>query len=51
MAESKEIKNDSEMLRKTSQLSEKMERFREQPIDDNLIKQVLKIQEITREIE
>ena len=51
MAESKEIKNDSEMLRKTSLLSEKMERFREQPIDDNLIKQVLKIQEITREIE
>ena len=50
MAENKEIKNDSEMLKKTALLSEKMESFREHPIDDNLIKQVLKIQEITREI-
>ena len=50
MAESKEVKNDSEMLRKTTMLSEKMDRFREQPIDDELIKQVLKIQELTREI-
>jgi len=31
-------------------LSEKMEEFRNQPIDDKMIQQVLKIQELAREI-
>lgn len=50
MSENEEVKNDSEMLRKTVILSEKMDKFRDQPVDDELIKQVLKIQELTREI-
>lgn len=50
MAESDDIKNDKEMAKKASMLSEKIEGFRNQPIDDKMIQQILKIQELAREI-
>ena len=50
MAEAKDIKGDAEMQRKVELVSERMEFFKSQPIDDNMIQQVLKIQALTREI-
>jgi len=50
MTEAKDIKGDEEMQRKVSLVSEKMESFKNQPIDDKMIQQVLKIQALTREI-
>jgi hypothetical protein len=38
------------MAKKASMLSEKIEGFRNQPIDDKMIQQILKIQELAREI-
>jgi len=37
------------MQRKVSLVSEKMESFKDQPIDDKMIQQVLKIQALTSE--
>jgi hypothetical protein len=50
MHENENIKDDEDMLKKASLLSEKMESFKKQPVSDKLIQQVLKIQELTREI-
>ena len=50
MTEAKDIKDDKEMQRKVASVSERMESFRDQPVDDKMIHQVLKIQALTREI-
>ena len=50
MTEAKDIKGDEEMQRKVALVSEKMESFKNQPIDDRMIQQVLKVQALTREI-
>jgi hypothetical protein len=49
MTDSETIKTDEDMQRKVSAVSEKMESFRNQPIDDKMIQQVLKIQALARE--
>tara|TARA_Y100000296_G_scaffold58513_1_gene67417 strand:- start:1141 stop:1959 length:819 start_codon:yes stop_codon:yes gene_type:complete len=49
--ELKEIKTDESMLNKTKEIANLMEGFKKQEIDENLIKQVLKIQELAREID
>jgi len=50
MSGAKDIKDDAEMQRKVALVSEKMESFKKQPIDDKMIQQVLKIQSLTREV-
>ena len=49
MSDSETIKTDEDMQRKVSLVSEKMESFKDQPIDDKMIQQVLKIQALTSE--
>ena len=49
MSDSETIKTDEDMQRKVSLVSEKMESFKSQPIDDKMIQQVLKIQALTSE--
>ena len=50
MTEAKDIKGDEEMQRKVALVSERMESFKDQPVDDKMIHQVLKIQALTGEI-
>ena len=50
MSGAEDIKGDEEMQRKVALVSEKMESFRSQPVDDKMIQQVLKIQALAREI-
>ena len=49
ISDSETIKTDEDMQRKVSLVSEKMESFKNQPIDDKMIQQVLKIQALARE--
>ena len=50
MSDAEDIKGDEEMQQKVASVSEKMESFKGQPIDDKMIQQVLKIQALAREI-
>ncbi len=50
MSDAEDISTDEDMKQKVALVSEKMESFKEQPIDDKMIQQVLKIQALTREI-
>jgi hypothetical protein len=50
MSAVEDIRGDEEMQRKVARVSEKMESFKNQAIDDKMIQQVLKIQALTREI-
>jgi|15BtaG_2_1085339.scaffolds.fasta_scaffold15389_2 hypothetical protein len=50
MTEVKDIKDDADLQQKVELVSERMESFKNQPIDDKMIQQVLKIQALTREI-
>ena len=50
MADSETIKADEDMQQKVALVSERMESFKNQPIDDKVIHQVLKIQALAREI-
>jgi len=49
MSDAKDISGDKDMQQKVALVSEKMESFKGQPIDDKMIQQVLKIQALTRE--
>ena len=49
MSDAEDISTDEDMKQKVALVSEKMESFKEQPIDDKMIQQVLKIQALTRE--
>ena len=46
----KEIKNDSEMLKKAEQIVEQLTMFSERPIDDNVLLTVMKTQSLVKEI-
>ena len=50
MSGAKDINGDEDMQRKVALVSERVEAFKEQPIDDKMIQQVLKIQALAREI-
>jgi hypothetical protein len=50
MSGAKDINGDEDMQRKVALISEKMESFKNQPIDDKMIQQILKIQALAREI-
>mgnify|MGYP003125316346 CR=1 FL=1 len=50
MSDAEDISTDEDMKQKVALVSEKMESFKKQPIDDKMIQQVLKIQALTREI-
>jgi len=50
MSDAEDVSTDEDMKQKVALVSEKMESFKEQPIDDKMIQQVLKIQALTREI-
>jgi hypothetical protein len=47
----KEIKNDSDMIRKTKEVLELLESFHLQAIDNKMIKKVLQVQGLTKELE
>ena len=49
MSDAEDISGDKDMQQKVALVSEKMESFKGQPIDDKMIQQVLKIQALTRE--
>ena len=50
MSSAKDINGDEDMQRKVALVSERMESFKNQPIDDKMIQQVLQIQALAREI-
>ena len=49
MSSAEDISRDKDLQQKVASVSERMESFKGQPIDDKMIQQVLKIQALTRE--
>ena len=47
----KEITSDSDMLEKTNKILEVLEDFKSKPFDKNMLTQILKIQNLTKEME
>ena len=46
-----EVRTDSDMLEKTNQILEMLESFKAKPLDKDMLTQILKIQDLTKEIE